>query len=278
MQFQNISLVKVKLLLCKMADKHHFNEVSLLITHYNRSQSLERLLQAFAAQQCVFGEIIVSDDSSKPEHQIKLKQLQTVYQFKLIETAKNKGLGNNINKGQDAVKMPYTLYVQEDFVPMPGFAHHFNDALQMMQSNQKLDIVRFYAYFIYPYLKPYHKGFSEMIFSTWTLNHLKFYYYSDHPHLRRSSFLNKFGRYAEGIKGDLTEYRMAISFLKKQGGGLFYDQFNTLFEQHNSAAEPSTMNRSSWRQNKSKITLIARYFYLKIKLLKCHLDLWSAQT
>ncbi len=117
-----------------------------------------------------------------------------------------------------------------------------------------------------------------MIFSTWTLNHLKFYYYSDHPHLRRSSFLNKFGRYAEGIKGDLTEYRMAISFLKKQGRGLFYDQFNTLFEQYNSAAEPSTMNRSSWRQNKSKITLIARYFYLKIKLLKCHLDLWSAQT
>lgn len=261
-----------------MSSQHYFSEVSLLITHYNRSQSLERLLQTFNEQHFVFGEIIVSDDGSQPEHQSKLKELQKVYHFNLVGTPQNKGLGNNINKGQDAVTKPYTLYVQEDFTPIPGFAAHFQDALQMMQSNKELDIVRFYAYFTYPYLKPYQKGFSEMIFSAWTLNHLKFYYYSDHPHLRRSSFFQKFGRYPEGIKGDLTEYQMAISFIKNKGKGLFYNQFNTLFDQRNSSEEPSTMNRSDWRQNKNPITLFVRAFYLKFKLLKGHLDLLQTKS
>ncbi|MGI4021119.1 MAG: glycosyltransferase [Janthinobacterium lividum] len=260
-----------------MTKQYCFENVSLLITHYNRSSSLERLLLSFKEQQCVFGEVVVSDDGSKPEHQAKLKDLKNVYQFKLITSPQNKGLGNNINKGQDAVTKPYTLYVQEDFTPILGFAQHFQDALQMMESNNELDIVRFYAYFIYPYLVPYQKGFSKMVFSPWTINHLKFYYYSDHPHLRRSSFLTKFGRYPEGIKGDLTEYQMAISFIKNKGKGLFYNDFTTLFDQNNSSAEPSTMNRSSWRQNKNVLMLTIRFFYLKIKLIKGHLDLLIAK-
>lgn len=261
-----------------MRNLYYFPEVSLLITHYNRSQSLARLLQAFKDQQFMFGEIVVSDDGSKPEHQFKLKQLQTDFDFKLIKTPQNKGLGNNLNKGQDSVSKPFTLYVQEDFVPVPGFAAHFQDALQLMENEPKFDIIRFYAYFVYPYLKPYQKGFSEMIFSNRTINHLKFYYYSDHPHLRRSSFLQKFGRYPEGIKGDLAEYQMAISFIKNKGKGLFYNQFNTLFDQCNSSAEPSTMRRSNWRQNKNFIVLMARAVYLKYKLLKGHLDLLMAKT
>ncbi|RYE36976.1 MAG: glycosyltransferase [Sphingobacteriaceae bacterium] len=256
-----------------MENTFPFGQVALLITHYNRSLSLERLLQTFKNQRFIFGEIIVSDDGSKPEHQLRLKQLQQQFDFKLVETPQNKGLGNNINKGQDAVTKPYTLYVQEDFVPVPGCQVHLKNALQMMEDNHKLDIARFYAYFAYPYLKPYQKGFSEMVFSRWTINHLKFYYYSDHPHLRRSTFLEKFGRYPEGIKGDLTEYRMAISFIKNKGKGLFYNQFTTLFEQCNSSAEPSTMQRSNWRQSQNLLMLAVRAAYLKYKLLKGHLDL-----
>ncbi len=259
-----------------MENVFQFDEVALLITHYNRSKSLERLLQAFKNQCFIFGEIVVSDDGSKPEHQQKLKQLQQQFGFRLIETSQNKGLGNNINKGQDAVTKPYTLYVQEDFVPVAGCATHLRDALQMMDNNRELAIARFYAYFAYPCLKPYQKGFSEMVFSRWNLNHLKFYYYSDHPHLRRSSFFEQFGRYPEGFNGDLTEYRMAISFIKNKGKGLFYNQFTTLFDQCNSAAEPSTMQRSNWRQRKNFLMLAARAIYLKYKLLKGHLDLLLA--
>jgi len=255
--------------------EYYFKEVSLLITHYNRSLSLERLLTAFRNLQCRFLEIVVSDDGSKFEHLAHIKILQNEFGFRLITTPVNKGLGNNINKGQDAVKAPYTLYVQEDFEPSVEFAERFSDALNFMQEREELDIVRFYAYFKYPYVRPYKKGFGEMVWkgAPWYLNHLKFYFYSDHPHLRRSDFLTKFGRYPEGVKGDETEYRMAISFIKNKGKGLFYKDFTKIFYQRNSAAEPSTMVRSDWRQRKNLFVLFMRACYLQVKFIKCSLDL-----
>lgn len=257
----------------------HFSEVSLLITHYNRSASLERLLKTFEELGCSFGETVVSDDGSKPEHIEKLKELQDRFKFRLITSPVNKGLGNNINKGQDAVTLPYTLYVQEDFVPQPAFAVHFKDALQFMHEQADLDIIRFYAYFQYPYTTPAGKGFSKMNFSNWPwyANHLKYYVYSDHPHLRRSSFLKKFGRYAEGIKGDETEYRMALSFIRNKGKGLFFTNFNDVFDQKNTEAEPSTMNRSNWRSSKNIFILLVREVYLQFKLLKCTFDVLSGK-
>ncbi|HVZ24538.1 MAG TPA: glycosyltransferase, partial [Sediminibacterium sp.] len=108
-----------------MTEQVFFQQVTLLVTHYNRSSSLERLLHAFTAIGCRFGDIVVSDDGSRDEHLQKIKQLQQHLGFRLITTAVNKGLGNNINKGQDAVSTPYTLYVQEDFEPAADFAAHF---------------------------------------------------------------------------------------------------------------------------------------------------------
>jgi len=215
----------------------------------------------------VFGDIVVSDDGSRPEHLAALHKLQKTTPFRLIQTPVNKGLGNNINKGQDAVKTSYTLYVQEDFVPKPLFAARFKDALNLMEERLDLDMVRFYAYFKYPYLKPIEKGFSEMVFSPfpWYWGYRKFYSYSDHPHLRRSNFLEKFGRYPEGIKGDATEYKMMMSFLQKKGKGLFYEDFQGLFDQVNSEEEPSTMKREYWRQTDNPFITFIRNVYRYIK-------------
>ncbi|SDS88545.1 Glycosyltransferase involved in cell wall bisynthesis [Mucilaginibacter mallensis] len=242
-----------------------FNTITLLITHYNRSQSLERLLKTFNDQQIAFGDIVVSDDGSKPEHQDYLKQIQNIYNFRLITTPKNKGLGNNINKGQDAVTTPYTLYVQEDFDPFPGYSEHLEDALSIMDERPDVDIARFYAYFKYPYLKPYRNGFSEMIFNVLYPGYRKFHCYSDHPHLRRSTFFNKFGRYAEGIKGDRTEFLMAISFLKNKGKAMFYEDYKGLFDQINSSDEPSTMKRSDLRQSSNFVISFVRAIYRNLK-------------
>lgn len=245
-------------------------EVTLLITHYNRSRSLGRLLKALAEQEITFGEIIVSDDGSKQYHLDYVKILRNQYHFTLIPSPVNKGLGNNINKGQQAVKTPYTLYIQEDFVPKPGFVVHFTDALNLLKQDTSFDIARFYSYFSYPYLKKYKKGFSEMLFNNSPVyaNHLKFYMYSDHPHLRRSDFLRKFGTYKEGVKGDKTEFLMALSFIKHNGRGLFYDNFNDLFWQKNTPGEPSMMYRAKWRQSKNSFVLGLRHLYLRFKLLK----------
>lgn len=239
--------------------------VTLLVTHYNRSQSLERLLQAFQKQEIAFGDIVVSDDGSKPEHQDRLKEIAPLYNFRLITTPKNKGLGNNINKGQDAVKTAYTLYVQEDFDPFPGYAERLTDALGIMDERADVDMVRFYAYFKYPYLKPLRKGFSEMIFKIWYPGYKKFHVYSDHPHLRRTTFFEKFGRYAEGIKGDRTEFLMNLSFIKKKGKAIFYEDYKSVFDQINSSDEPSTMTRSDMRQSNNPFIVFARAIYRNVK-------------
>src|SRR3954471_7740202 len=98
-----------------MNKEFSFPGVTLLITHYNRSGSLERLLSKMKELNCHFDEIVVSDDGSKLKHYEKLEALQATHKFTLVPTLVNKGLANCINKGQDAVKTPYTLYIQEDF-------------------------------------------------------------------------------------------------------------------------------------------------------------------
>ncbi len=242
-----------------------FKDVTLLITHYNRSGSLERLLSALEERACLFEDIVVSDDCSRPEHLNAIKSLQNRFSFQLIESPVNRGLGNNINKGQDAVTTSYTLYIQEDFVPTEQFTECFANALDIINERPDLDIIRFYSYLKYPYMKAYKKGFSEMIIKPWFLNHLKIYYYSDHPHLRRSDFFQKFGHYAEGLKGDRIEYRMCVSFIQNKGKGLFFDNYKSLFVQENSEDEPSTMKRKSWTTSKKPIIALIRKIYRQIR-------------
>jgi glycosyltransferase involved in cell wall biosynthesis len=252
-------------MLSNNSSKFFFEDVTLLITHYNRSFSLERLLKTFVGLNCTFEDIVVSDDCSKPEHAEKLKALQEEFGFRLITTTKNGGLGNNINKGNDNVKTSLVLYVQEDFVPKPAFPERLMDGIQFMKEMPELDMVRFYAYFKYPYLKPFKKGFSEMLFKPWYPSYLKFYYYSDHPHLRRTSFFEKFGRFAEGVNVEVGEYRMMMSFLKNKGKGLFYDDYQSLLEPKNTSQEPSTFKRNFLRETPNPVITLIRHLYRHIK-------------
>lgn len=104
-----------------------------------------------------------------------------------------------------------------------------------------------------------------MMFKPWFTNYKKIYCYSDHPHVRRSSFFNKFGRYAEGLKGDKTEYKMCVSFIRKKGKALFYDDYKALFKQINPADEPSTMSRSNWTQSENIFIAFVRDVYRQVK-------------
>lgn len=244
---------------------YHFPEVTLLITHYNRSTSLERLLKSLADLNCTFAEIVVSDDGSQPIHRKALSDLRDTFKYKLVSAETNHGLGNNLNKGQRAVSSKLTLYVQEDFVPTSLFPDNFENAVSLMKENAKLDIIRFYAYYAYPYLKEFKFGYSEMMIEPLQLNYKKIYAYSDHPHLRRSTFLTRFGDYCEGIKGDRTEYRMCVSFIQKKGKGLFYNNFSDLFTQINSDIEPSTMSRSNLSQSTGLVISLVRDIYRQMK-------------
>ena len=254
----------------------HFPNITLLITHYNRSESLERLLDRLQILQCSFHEIIVSDDGSKDEHLAKLQLLQNSYTFTLVSTAINKGLGNNINKGQDAVKTPYTLYIQEDFIPKEVFPAKLKCGLEIMEAEQSWDLISFYAYKKYPYLKPFGNGFSEKFFPQSILrnNHLKFYLYSDHPHLRRTNFFKKFGRYKEGINGDKTELAMSLSFIKNNGKALFYDDYFGLLDQYNPPNEPSSASfRIKVINNDTMTYRLLRKLHLVLKVIRLNIQL-----
>ncbi len=254
-----------------MENSYFFKDVTLLVTHYNRSSSLERLLRAFRKLNISFEAIVVSDDGSRSEHLDRLKEFENTYDVRLATTPKNRGLGNNINKGQDAVTTAYTLYVQEDFDPYPIFGAKMEQALELFRQREDLDMIRFYAYFKYPLLKPVAHGFSEMKFNLAYPGYKKFYQYSDHPHLRRSNFLRKFGRYTEGTKGDVTEYNMMLSFLQHKGKGLFYEDYKGLFDQINTEAEPSTMKRNFWRESGNPLVSLARLAYRNFKLNRDYL-------
>jgi glycosyltransferase involved in cell wall biosynthesis len=250
-------------------EKHHFNTVTLLITHYNRSKSLEHLLRRCQEERLAFKEIIVSDDGSRETHLIELRALMVEYSFRLIESSTNKGLGNNINKGQDAVKTPYTLYVQEDFEPTSEFVNNFTNAIKLMDE-EDWDLIRFYTFpwAPFPYLKPYKMGYSQMLFRPQLryLNHLKFRIYSDHPHLRRSNFLERFGRYVEDKPGDPTEYGMCLQFIQAKGKALLFDGPD-LFLHENMAIEPNTMVRSKWKLETNFMIQLLRMLYLKAKVI-----------
>lgn len=244
---------------------HSFPEITLLITHFNRSKSLENLLMTFKSLGCEFGDIVISDDGSNIDHLTYIEYLKTKYSMRIVTSSKNRGLGNNINKGQDEVRTAYTLYVQEDFEPQPLFPSKLKISLGFLDDNPGLDLVRFWSYYRYPYLKPFSDGFSEMYLKPFSSDYSKIYCYGDTPHLRRSTFLKKFGRYKEGISGDRTEYKMCISFIQNQGKGLFYDDCRTLFFHENSEDEPSTMKRVSWRHGNNLFLKILRSLYRQIK-------------
>lgn len=242
-----------------------FPTVGLLITHYNRSRSLEHLLVSFENLNCKFGQIVVSDDGSEPEHRDYLNYLQTQFEFDLVSVESNQGLGNNINKGQDAVSTPFTLYVQEDFEPSELFPEKLKDGLGFMKEDQGLDMVRFYAYSMYPYLTPFRNGFSKMHMRPFGFKYKKIHYYSDHPHLRRSTFFDKFGRYTEGTIVDVTEYNMSVAFIKNKGVGLFYNDHYSLFTQINSTMEPSTVPWNERKKGTDFVSKVRRFIHRQIK-------------
>lgn len=240
-------------------------EITLLITHYNRTTSLERLFASLKKLDLHFGEIIVSDDGSETEQIDRLEELQQKFGFRLLKAVQNAGLGANINKGQRAVTTPYILYVQEDFEIDAKFLPILTESLAIMKKDEGLDLVRFFAHFRYPYLKPYNGGFEEVAIPSLATDYHKIYAYSDTPHLKRATFEQKFGAYREDIGSDRMEYRMCISFIVNHGRCIISKHFKTLFLHDNLVAEPSTAIRPPRQHSKAVLIAIARFWFRQLR-------------
>lgn len=249
-----------------------YKDVTLLITHYNRPCSLDRLLHSLQKAGISFEEIIVSDDASQQPCYRQLLTLQSKYNFTIVPGSINKGLGHNLNKGQQAVKTPLVLYIQEDFEFTPLFIEELPEAIRIMQQDKTLDMVRFFAHSRYPYLKPYSTEYEEVAIPILALDYHKIYAYSDTPHLRRSSFQKKFGPYREGINADRTEYRMCVSFIRNGGRCIISKHYARLFTHQNIPDEPSTIHRPGRQFSNDFFIRTVRYWY---RQLRYNFDLWT---
>src|SRR5450759_3327150 len=89
-------------------------DVSVLFITYNRSDLLEIAFRSIR-ERVDFGnlrvEFIVSDDASDPKH---LSRIRSLPFDKHVLSAKNRGLGNNCNKGIAAADGKYILQIQDD--------------------------------------------------------------------------------------------------------------------------------------------------------------------
>jgi glycosyltransferase involved in cell wall biosynthesis len=178
-------------------------KISFLITHYNRFENLEICINAIRSSNIKFDyEIVISDDGSKKEIQDKILALNVDQK---IMSPKNRGLAHNINKGMKACKGDFIFYCQDDFLINyeSNFDEVFKEALFLLDS-KVVDLVRFRANYIFPYLVP----ISKSVFRT------NAFQYSDNPFLIRNDFFNNFGVYLEGTSPDYGEAEFAIRIFK----------------------------------------------------------------
>lgn len=241
-----------------------FDKTTLLITHYNRSASLAKLLGTLKDQQIFFRQIVVSDDASLPEHQEAIQKLQTLYQFTYVPADKNGGLGKNINKGVQAVTSEYLLYIQEDFYPTDQFLDRLIDAHQILENEIDIDIVRFFSYFKMPFQRTFNEHFSHLDLHFFAPSNKQFHIYSDHPHLRRNSYIKKFGIYPTGLRPDKTEYRMIMKFLQRKGKAIIINDHQSLLKLNNDE-EGSTYSTNFWRESNLFIVIWLRNIYRFLK-------------
>lgn len=230
--------------------KINLDKVGLLITHYKRPESLRKLLEKFEELEVKFAQIVVSDDGSGEPYESQLESMKKDFNFDLVLTPVNAGLGNNINKGQDQLRTPYTIYVQEDFLPTEKFVEGFLKAQTYMEDDISIDMVKFWCWHSYPYLRGYKdsEDYKLANFKVFAIDPYRFFLYGDPPHLRRSNFFEKFGRYTEGIPAPKTEKAMAMSFLQKGGRALWHES-RDMFIHENSEDEPSTQNYKGLKQS-----------------------------
>lgn len=87
---------------------------SILIMHYNRSESLLKCLYAFRSLNLENVEFVVSDYESPQSVQSRLKNIKV---DTLLLNERNTGLASKLNYRIIACKGSYILYYQEDDIP-----------------------------------------------------------------------------------------------------------------------------------------------------------------
>ena len=196
-------------------------DVSVLFITYNRSDLLEIALRSIR-ERMDFGnfrvEFIVSDDASDPAH---LSRVRSLPFDKHVLSAKNRGLGNNCNKGIANCSGEYILQIQDDF-EFVGARTLLFTALKIMQIDRDVGIIQLLNETpgLPHEVRSLEDGTQYMVFENdgiaklWDTGARP---YSDRPHLKRRQFCNDVGPYREGMRLDVMEltYKQQVACQKR---------------------------------------------------------------
>jgi glycosyltransferase involved in cell wall biosynthesis len=207
--------------------------VSVLIVHYNRPASLEKAFYALK-QNLTYSnlEFVVTDDCSGPE---AIEQVKNIPFDKFVFAEKNEGLGANTNKGIKACSGKYILELQDDHVLMPGFSDFLQKGLQILQSNNKIGIVRFLLGKTFKVNQMASTGCLDYCIipkQIWKNGERGFYQYSDWPHLKPATLHDRIGYYLERMPMQYTENEFNIRYIKSDLSIAYLKEYQNIFETH----------------------------------------------
>jgi glycosyltransferase involved in cell wall biosynthesis len=184
--------------------------ISILITHYNRYDSLINCLEAFSNLKLKNVEYVISDDCSSIDIQEKLKKIDV---DKLIISDKNSGLASNLNRGLKECKGNFILYCQEDFIPSSNLLIYINEAKEIL-SGDKADMCRLKANYKFPKLIDLSDNFKLIPKFSWRNFYYNTFQYSDNPFITHSNFFKEFGYFMNDVSGAYGENEYAIRIMK----------------------------------------------------------------
>jgi glycosyltransferase involved in cell wall biosynthesis len=178
-------------------------DVSVLFITYNRSDLLEIAFRSIR-ERMDFGnlrvEFVVSDDASDPAH---LSRVRSLPFDKHVLSAKNRGLGNNCNKGIAAADGQYILQIQDD-CEFVGERTLVSTAMQILQADSEVGIVQLTQQTpdVIHKMRCFKDGTWYRIYENDGISRRRecgARPYSDQPHLKRRQFCADIGPYLEGV-------------------------------------------------------------------------------
>ena len=178
-------------------------DVSVLFITYNRSDLLAIAVAALRERLSTGNlqvEYIASDDASTTEH---LAQIRALLFDKIVFSDRNRGLGNNCNKGIAAARGRYILQVQDD-CKFVGSEADLQTALRILDADCDVGVLQLTPQT--PWLSHETRRLADGIeYDVYEndgdpeLRASGVRPYSDQPHLKRREFCLEIGPYAEGV-------------------------------------------------------------------------------
>ena len=173
--------------------------VSVVFVTYRRIDLLRETHSSFMAT-CKYPsiELIVCDDGSPPEVQVRIREMEF---DKFLLAPRNQGIAANTNKGLLAATGEFVLQLQDDW-HCRGPADFIEAGIELMEECKDVCMVQYWREPTFPYPSRMHvtaSGRRARVFLDYpgmVASGSGFYIYSDCPHLRRTASRETVGLYS----------------------------------------------------------------------------------